>query len=190
MTPRGPRGGYKYKKEYPDDLIKHMAEGLSFESFAGHCKVSVQCLFEWVARYDEFAKAKAQGEAQSMLFWERMGRTGMVGKIKNFNPAIWIFTMKCRFRKYGWRDDPNQDAPKDRTDEAKSLLVLLRQTVTDTQCQPKSLTEYSSPSARSPSRLGLLGALAATDSMSSSEGPQTSNEEQNASTTNSSPIST
>jgi hypothetical protein len=172
MTPRGPRGGYKYKKEYPEDLIKHMAEGLSFESFAGHCKVSVQCLFEWVARYDEFAKAKAIAEAQGMLFWERIGRTGMTGKIKNFVPAVWIFTMKCRFRKYGWRDDPQQDLPKDQTNEARNLLVLLRQTVQDTQCQQISHTVSPSPSSKSLSQSGLLMASREISSTKSPEEPQ------------------
>jgi hypothetical protein len=42
-----------------------------------------------------------QAERQCIRFWEEMGKDGAAGKIKNFNPAAWIFNVKNRLR---WKD--------------------------------------------------------------------------------------
>lgn len=86
-------------------LINHMAEGLSFESFAGVVKKTRQCLYEWRERYPEFKEAFELGYAQGLLFTEKMSRSAMVGKIDGFNPTVWIFWMKNRF---GWSDKLEQ----------------------------------------------------------------------------------
>lgn len=163
---------HKYKEDFPDKLIEHMEFGLSFESFAAKCSVSVQSLYDWVGKYDEFAKAKAIGEAKSLLWWEQAMRSGMMGQIKGFLPVVGIFTMKCRFRKFGYQDEPQDSAPKDQTNEAKNLLVLLRQTVQDTQCQQISHTVSPSPLSKSLSQSGLLMASREINSMKSPEEPQ------------------
>lgn len=100
----------KYKKEYCDLLVEKMGEGYSIEAFAGFIGVSKDTIYEWADQRDEFSDAKKEGEAQSRLFWERMGMAGMVGKVKNFNSAVWIFNMKNRF---GWRDQPAMDLRDD-----------------------------------------------------------------------------
>lgn len=56
---------YKYKKEYTDLLIKHMSEGLSFESFAGLIGVARSTLYDWVDTIPEFAAAKEEACAIS-----------------------------------------------------------------------------------------------------------------------------
>ncbi len=91
----------KYKPEYCDKLKAHLADGLSFDAFAALIGVNIDTLYEWAKVYPEFSEAKKDGESLGLLFWEKVGRAGITGKIKGFNVAGWIFTMKNRFR---WRD--------------------------------------------------------------------------------------
>jgi hypothetical protein len=91
----------KYKPEYCAQLIAHMTQGLSFETFAAVIKVNQDTLHEWAKVHPEFSEAKKEAWAQNQLFWERIGITGMAGKIANFNATVWIFNMKNRHR---WRD--------------------------------------------------------------------------------------
>jgi hypothetical protein len=97
----------KYKEIYCDELIAHMAQGLSFESFGAIVHCCKQTLYTWAKTHEEFAESKRIGEEKSRLIWEKIGMNGTVGKIKNFNAASYIFNMKNRF---GWRDSqPNED---------------------------------------------------------------------------------
>lgn len=95
------RQSYKYKPEYAEKLIEHMARGLSYESFAGACRVTQKTLYNWEQKHEEFAKAKELAVAANRAFWERVGMEGMTGEFEKFNSAIWIFNMKNRF---GWTD--------------------------------------------------------------------------------------
>lgn len=99
-TPKN-RGPRKYKPEYCEMLIKHMEEGLGFESFGGIVNVDRVTLYRWKESHKEFAEAYNDGWTRCFLFWERVGRSGALGKIKGFNVVAWIFNMKNRF---GWRD--------------------------------------------------------------------------------------
>lgn len=98
---------YKYKKEYTDLLIKHMSEGLSFESFAGLIGVARSTLYDWVDTIPEFAAAKEEAWARSLLHWERVGKEGMFmgGKDNPFNATVWVFSMK---NKFSWSDRVEQ----------------------------------------------------------------------------------
>ena len=87
-----------YRKKYCDQLIDHMAKGLSFESFAGVLGVCKQTLYNWEALHVDFVDAKKRGTEKSRLFWEKLGIAGACGKIKNFNAASYIFNKKNRFR--------------------------------------------------------------------------------------------
>jgi hypothetical protein len=102
LVPKRGRGQpTKYDPEYCDALVKHLEEGLSFEAFAGVCKVAVDTLYEWMKVHPEFSEAKKIGEAGGRLFWEKVGRAGMTGRVPGFQNAVWIFTMKNRFK---WKD--------------------------------------------------------------------------------------
>lgn len=104
-----------YKREYCDLLIKHMAKGLSFESFAGRVGVSRRVLYDWLDSHEEFLHAKEIGIEKSLLKWEIAGVRGhFVEKVRDEEshsgyrtdklqiiPSVWIFNMKNRF---GWRD--------------------------------------------------------------------------------------
>jgi hypothetical protein len=148
----------KYKKEYCEDLIEHMAQGFSFHSFGGKLLVSARVLFDWLDRHPEFQEAKAVGEYACMYFWEKTGIAGTHGKIKGFQQASFIFNMKARFAKYGWRDipeDPDKLKSSDRTELAKRLIETLSSTLKDNNpCQDLNPSHQSSPALSS---LGLLG---------------------------------
>jgi len=91
-----------YKSEYCEELIQHMAEGFSFESFAGKVRASKQTIYDWLDAHPEFLDAKKEAFEQSRLFWESVGINLTTGKL-NGNPTTWIFNMKNRF-KQEWRD--------------------------------------------------------------------------------------
>lgn len=98
-----------YKKEYCGQLIDHMAQGLSFESFAGICRVSKQTIYDWEKANPEFLDSKNIGLELNRLFWEKLGveyirdeSTAGVGSVK-LNATVYIFNMKNRFPKE-WRD--------------------------------------------------------------------------------------
>ena len=92
-----------YKPEYCQQLIEHMAQGLSFESFAGIIGTCTQTIYNWLDKHPEFLEAKKQAFAQNRVFWEKAGLNGMFmgGKDNPFNATVWVFNMKNRF---GWAD--------------------------------------------------------------------------------------
>lgn len=102
----------KYKAEYCEFSVKFMGKGFSKEALAGRLGVSRDTIYEWCKANPAFSDAIKRGESRSIYFWEKKGLDGMMGKIKHFKPAVWIFTMKRRF---GWRDDGREK--KDSFDE-------------------------------------------------------------------------
>jgi len=99
----------KYKPEYDQMLIDHMASGLSFESFAGLIQVCEDTIYEWAKAHASFSEAKRQGFARNRLWWEQMGNAHIVHTDSKFesspklNSTVYIFNMKNRFPKQ-WRD--------------------------------------------------------------------------------------
>lgn len=91
----------KFKPEYCDALVDHMASGLSFESFAGVIGVTRSTVYEWVKAQPSFSDAKKLGESLALLWWEKISRSAVLGEIDGFNATVFVFSMKNRF---GWRD--------------------------------------------------------------------------------------
>jgi len=110
----------KYKREYCKQLINHMKEGLSFETFAALINVNTQTIYNWTYDYEEFFEAKQLGINESKLFWEKMGVEGAGGKLKNFNYGCWFRNMANRFPDQ-WRDKIEITA-KDETLKDPSLM--------------------------------------------------------------------
>ncbi len=92
----------KYKPEYCELLIIHMAKGMSYEAFAGHPDVIVskQTLYDWEKEYPEFLDAKRKGFQLSQYVWEQAGSIATL-RDKDFSWTGWYMNMKNRFR---WRD--------------------------------------------------------------------------------------
>ena len=91
----------KYQPQYGDQLIEHMRQGFSFESFGAIIGSHRDTLYEWAKVHEPFSDAKKRAVGEGLLFYEKVGLAGMTGKLKGFNPAAWIFSMKNRFQ---WQD--------------------------------------------------------------------------------------
>ncbi len=114
-----------YDPGYCDMLIEHMTQGLSYASFAPTIGVCWKTLYNWEKEFPEFLQAKRHGESASLLAWEKKGLDGLYtevfrddeGKVtlnKTLNSSMWIFTMKCRFRKFGWTEQKREKDSKDK----------------------------------------------------------------------------
>jgi len=78
-----------YKVELCDLLIKHMAQGLSFESFGVIAKVGRRTLFNWVKKHPDFEEAKEIGASQSMALFEKLLISKAMGaEILTFNGKL------------------------------------------------------------------------------------------------------
>lgn len=91
-----------YRPEYCKQLIEHMSEGYSFESFAGKIGTTFKTMYMWAENYPDFQQAKDEGFAKNRVFWEKVGIDGATGRVQNFNAVSWVFNMKNRFN---WRDN-------------------------------------------------------------------------------------
>ena len=110
----------KYKKRYCEDVIEHMKNGASFNSFAAKIEVDDSQIRRWKQRYPEFHTACKIAEKKSQEWWENFAMqsaTGRLhdpahkGKYKKHNPGMIQFIMKQRF----YRDYNKQayTAPED-----------------------------------------------------------------------------
>ena len=121
----------KYKKEYCELLIKHMSQGLSFESFAAFVNVNPDTIYEWLKKNKEFKEAYVFAKIKCLFFWEKLGIAGAAGKVKCFNNATWIFNMKNRFL---WRDRAELDhvssdgsmTPEDNISDVQLIKIAKR----------------------------------------------------------------
>lgn len=110
----------KYKPEYCEQVVEHMAKGFSFESFAAIVEVNIDTLYEWANVHPAFSEAKKLAFSKCRHYWEKLGIEGLHSKF--FNSAIWIYNMKCRFRKE-WHDNITvDDYEKQRKEKAESEL--------------------------------------------------------------------
>lgn len=122
----------KYDKKYCEELIEHMAKGLSYEAFAGTVSVSKQTLYDWEKANPEFLDAKEIAIEKCRIFWEELGikniinksdssswEGGSESKSRSLNSSAWIFNMKNRF---GWRDKQPGEEDKIITPPSKDQL--------------------------------------------------------------------
>lgn len=91
----------KYRKKYCEDLILHMAQGYSFDSFAGVIGINRDSIYQWVAKHKDFADARSIGYAEGLLYMEKVGKAAMLGKIPGFRDKMHNMKMK---NIYGWKD--------------------------------------------------------------------------------------
>ena len=105
----------KYKKNFCNLLLNHMAKGLSFTSFAGAMRVAVSQLYVWLKKHPEFQDAYKIARPLCSYYWERVYNLAALGHTKveidgrevsiKPNAALLIFGMKNRC---GWSDRVNQ----------------------------------------------------------------------------------
>lgn len=96
----------KYKKRYCEDVIEHMKNGASFNSFAAKIEVDDSQIRRWKQKYPEFYTACKIAEKKSLEWWENFAMqaaTGRLhdpahkGKYKYHNVGMIQFIMKQRF---------------------------------------------------------------------------------------------
>jgi hypothetical protein len=113
-----------YHVDYCDQVIEHMAQGYSFESFAALLSVHKDTLYEWVKVHKEFSDAKRIGTEKCRLYFETQGLKGMNNKIPFFNDRIWRLNMINRFREE-WTDRVDTDVTSKGEKIEKPDLTLL-----------------------------------------------------------------
>ena len=109
----------KYKEEFCEMLIEHMSEGYSFDSFGGIIEVAEDTLYEWVKVHNNFSDSKNIGTQKSMVWWEKVGRKGMINEIPFFNDRIWRLNMINRFRSK-WSDGTKNE----NNDKVKTEIIV------------------------------------------------------------------
>lgn len=112
----------KYDPKYCDLLIKHMSQGMSFESFAGTIPCCFDTLYEWLKVHPEFSEAKRIGKGLELRWWEQILGGGASGKVKNFNASATIFALKNKAPKL-WRDRKEIEATIDNSMSKLSSMI-------------------------------------------------------------------
>jgi transposase len=83
----------KYKPEYCDALVEHMAQGASMTSFAASIGVCRATIGVWGDEHPEFLAAIKRGKAACAEWWENLARQGAAGN-REINPTLVIFGLK------------------------------------------------------------------------------------------------
>lgn len=110
----------KYKEEYAEKLLKHMARGLTFEAFASKINVERKTLYNWCTKYPEFQRAKDIGVEKSRYRLElNLLKTCETGK---GNVIGQIFMLKNRFPQ-DWRDRKEIVQEKEATEDVSTLSI-------------------------------------------------------------------
>jgi hypothetical protein len=98
----------KYQADFCKQVIAHMAQGLSYESFAGVIEVAKSTLYEWEKQFPEFSDAKKIGDAKRLLWFEKRGQILMDKGGGNGSASAWIFAMKAQA---DWSETINLNTP-------------------------------------------------------------------------------
>ena len=98
----------KYKKKYCDELIRHMAQGYSYETFGAVIGTCKQTIYTWEGLHPEFLDAKREAFAVCQMFWEKLGIDHITNTHQGtrLNGQVWALNMKNRF---SWRDKVEQE---------------------------------------------------------------------------------
>jgi transposase len=86
-----------YRQEYCTQVVDKMAEGLSVTAFAGHLRVSVDTVYQWMRLHRDFAEAVARARSARTLWLEqkllksRKGAetTAAIFALRNAAPHEW-----------------------------------------------------------------------------------------------------
>jgi hypothetical protein len=95
---------FKYNSAYCSKAIDILASGESFAAVCAELDICRTTLYEWREKHPEFDAALLKGLQKSQRVWERIGKDGICGDVKNFAGTPWMFVMKNRFR-----DDYKED---------------------------------------------------------------------------------
>ena len=93
-----------YKDEYCQQLVDHMAQGYSFESFGANVGCGRRTLFDWVDKYPDFKEAQKQGYEKGKKLFEGILMAKVRGieakgmDLKKSDSRLLEFALKTRYR--------------------------------------------------------------------------------------------
>jgi hypothetical protein len=114
----------KYRDHYCEEIVEHMAQGLSKESFAGKIRVSRSTLYTWFEKYPEFAEAAGVGELASLYWYEKLGNDNLISLsgLSSLNAGAYALMMT---NKHGWRSRAKDEAPDTVVNNTNTQVVKL-----------------------------------------------------------------
>ena len=83
-------------------------DGETLAGMAEACDVDRETINNWMDAHPEFSRAVKRGLQRAQVWWERQGKIGTFGGVKDFNATSYIFQMKNRFRA-DWNDTVKTD---------------------------------------------------------------------------------
>lgn len=96
----------KYRPEFCDAIVQHMADGASVASFAAEIDVARSTINKWAEEHEEFSEALSRGKAKCAAWWERVGRNLAV--TGEGNAPMTIFGLR-NMAEEDWRDRKEVD---------------------------------------------------------------------------------
>lgn len=137
----------KKRKEICDKLCKHLAKGLSIQSFPPACFETIQ---SYITKFPkDFCKNKINSaKREGICFWERIGIQGTTGELKDFKCKSWQFNMCNRFPQ-AWKLSQTTEIVGqglsvkviDEKMDMKEALEAYKQTITGVDSKIKILNE-------------------------------------------------
>lgn len=91
----------KYKPEYCQQFIELSKQGKSANMIASYFGVGLGTVRTWAAdpNKPEFKEAYDEGYTHFEAWMEDNGQKGMKGHLPKFSAPVWIYMMKCYFKK-------------------------------------------------------------------------------------------
>lgn len=86
----------KYDPKYCNEVIDHMKQGYSLESFGGRIGVCKATIYEWRDAHQEFSDAIKEAQTACQYFWEH-NLVQTIHSPKEMNATTVYFALKCRF---------------------------------------------------------------------------------------------
>lgn len=96
----------KYKPEYCQMVVDHMAKGASLTSFAAEIDVARSTINEWMDANPDFSEAVKRAKAKCAAWWERLGRNNAI--TGDGNATLVIFGLK-NMAAEDWREKQEID---------------------------------------------------------------------------------
>jgi hypothetical protein len=79
---------------------------MPLEAFGGTIGVTRSTLYEWAKEHQDFSDAIKIARGKSLESMMVIGHNGVMGLVKGFSCAAWIFMMK---NMHGWSDQGRED---------------------------------------------------------------------------------
>lgn len=122
----------KYKSEFCQMLVDHMAQGLSYETFGAEVNCGKTTLYDWEGKYPEWVDAKEIAFLKAQIFFEKRliaKSSGATKKQNGFDAKLidaqcLMFALKTRFHKtYGERQKLDIESKKT---EERNINVTIK----------------------------------------------------------------